>query len=213
METRQLILLRAIKLFNERGVNHVGVREIARDLNLSPGNLSYHFKKKEDLLKEILENYSNINTELRSQFRSGSSDFTRFMQMMLGIFENQYAHRGVLSEIVEVNRLLQQVDAEAISTGQNERISEFRFLLHALQLSGSLIQNIDVLEEVLGLLTLYGRFWVAEAFLNAAKNRQEWAPKYAMRLAQILKHHATDKGLIELNDFISAQKEDSPDMW
>jgi AcrR family transcriptional regulator len=206
VETRQLILLRAIKLFNERGVNHVGVREIARDLNLSPGNLSYHFKKKEDLLKEILENYSAINTDLRSRFRSGSSDFTAFMQMMLGIFENQYAHRGVLSEIVEVNRLLHQVDAEVLSTGQNERISEFRSLLQVLQSSGSLVQNMDVLEEVLGLLTLYGRFWVAEAFLNAAKNRQEWAPKYALQLAQILRHYATEKGLIELNDFVSEQR-------
>ncbi|MFM1876514.1 MAG: hypothetical protein RL266_2251 [Bacteroidota bacterium] len=201
-----MILLRAIKLFNERGVNHVGVREIARDLNLSPGNLSYHFKKKEDLLKEILENYSAINTDLRSRFRSGSSDFTAFMQMMLGIFENQYAHRGVLSEIVEVNRLLHQVDAEVLSTGQNERISEFRSLLQVLQSSGSLVQNMDVLEEVLGLLTLYGRFWVAEAFLNAAKNRQEWAPKYALQLAQILRHYATEKGLIELNDFVSEQR-------
>jgi AcrR family transcriptional regulator len=41
---------RGREVFNEPGVAAVGVREIARDLGLSPGNVSYHYPTKEALL-------------------------------------------------------------------------------------------------------------------------------------------------------------------
>ncbi len=38
--TRQAILDRSRELFNEHGLESVGVRDLARDLGLSPGNVS-----------------------------------------------------------------------------------------------------------------------------------------------------------------------------
>ena len=44
--TRQLILDTAKRLFNERGYNGVSLKDIADELNISKGNLTYHFRKK-----------------------------------------------------------------------------------------------------------------------------------------------------------------------
>lgn len=50
---KQEILDRAIELFNARGFHEVSVKDIADSLEMSPGNLTYHFSKKTDLLAAI----------------------------------------------------------------------------------------------------------------------------------------------------------------
>ena len=53
--TKQIILQTAIKLFNKNGYEAVSVLEIAKHLKMTRGNLTYHFKNKEVLLKTIVE--------------------------------------------------------------------------------------------------------------------------------------------------------------
>ena len=50
---RQEIIDRALKLFNEKGFHDVSIKQIADSLSISPGNLTYYFTKKTDLLKAI----------------------------------------------------------------------------------------------------------------------------------------------------------------
>lgn len=54
-DTRQRIVLRAIALFNRHGVQNVAIGRIASDLKISPGNLTYHFKRKDDLIRATLD--------------------------------------------------------------------------------------------------------------------------------------------------------------
>lgn len=53
--TRQKILNAARTLFNEYGYNSVSLRDIAETVGISEGNLTYHFKKKENLMEGLLE--------------------------------------------------------------------------------------------------------------------------------------------------------------
>lgn len=48
------ILSTAKDLFNTRGYNEVSMRNIADALEISVGNLTYHFKKKEDLVEAVI---------------------------------------------------------------------------------------------------------------------------------------------------------------
>lgn len=52
--TRQDILDMAQKLFNEYGYNNVATRDVSEALGISKGNLTYHFKKKEDIIEAIV---------------------------------------------------------------------------------------------------------------------------------------------------------------
>ena len=53
--TREEILTTAKRLFNERGYNSVSTRDIADALNISKGNLTYYFKKKEEIIEALLD--------------------------------------------------------------------------------------------------------------------------------------------------------------
>jgi len=52
-QTRQNIIQAAIRLFNERGVVNVSFRDIADELQISPGNVTYHYKTKQELMDSV----------------------------------------------------------------------------------------------------------------------------------------------------------------
>ena len=55
MKTAQKILLTALTLFNEHGENTVTSVDIAIELDISPGNLYYHFKGKDSLVNALMK--------------------------------------------------------------------------------------------------------------------------------------------------------------
>lgn len=53
-DTRQEILDAARQLFNQYGYNSVSLRDIARVVGISQGNLTYHFSKKENIVETLI---------------------------------------------------------------------------------------------------------------------------------------------------------------
>lgn len=66
MKTKDRIILASLELFNEQGERNISTNHIAAHLNMSPGNLYYHFRNKSDIIYEIFKNYElMVNTYLR----------------------------------------------------------------------------------------------------------------------------------------------------
>jgi len=196
MTTRNRILKEALNQFNEKGIQLVGVREIARSLNMSPGNLSYHFPKREDLLTEILKDYSEQNQVYRQEYLDGSPSIKRFVNLLGNLFENQYRHRGIFTELVEVNRLLKVSSGFDYTAGQSERIAVFEIMIEALQRSGELKPSSQVRTHLVSFLTLFGRFWISEAFLsNDFNSKEKTIDHYLNMMKQQLGLLATEQGL------------------
>ncbi len=55
MKTRDKIIETAIQLFNEQGSRAISTNHIAATIGISPGNLYYHFRNKEDIIRAIFE--------------------------------------------------------------------------------------------------------------------------------------------------------------
>ena len=57
MKTAERILLTALELFNDSGESNVSCVDLALELDISPGNLYYHYKGKEVIVVALFEMY------------------------------------------------------------------------------------------------------------------------------------------------------------
>ena len=55
MDTKERIIDSAIRLFNAHGTTAISTNHLAEALAMSPGNLYYHFRNKEEIIRAILE--------------------------------------------------------------------------------------------------------------------------------------------------------------
>ncbi len=58
MKTKDRIIEASIELFNAQGERNVTTNHIASHLNISPGNLYYHFSNKEEIIRNIFAKYA-----------------------------------------------------------------------------------------------------------------------------------------------------------
>ena len=96
--TRQRILIAALLLFNEKGVSRTSLNEIADEIDISPGNLHYHFKKKSDIVDGLVAEFqADARTVLHAPDSEALSidDFWLFLHLLLEFTE---AYRFLLRD-------------------------------------------------------------------------------------------------------------------
>ncbi|MDD2309582.1 MAG: TetR/AcrR family transcriptional regulator [Desulfuromonadaceae bacterium] len=76
MKTRDKIIHTAIQLFNEQGTRAVSTNHIATAIGISPGNLYYHFRNKEDIIRAIFKQMDAYGLEqyqiILNEYQPGS---------------------------------------------------------------------------------------------------------------------------------------------
>ncbi len=203
--TPRRILDHARTAFNERGVGNVGVRDIARELDLSPGNLSYHFPTKDDLILALIEEMHAENTAVVATPPAGPFDFATLDAVIRNIMRrdlaNAWLYRDLVSLLYGVPRLralhsaMQRAREARVDTLVG-RLIDAR-LLDRTRTERALPQlRLQLLTQLL--------FWVPSAIVHAPErdpaNRLDLHARSVMALFLV---HCTPSGRRQLAPFVS----------
>jgi len=156
--TRERILETSLALMNRDGEPHVTTADIADEMNISPGNLYYHFRNKDDIIGELYAAYDKSVTPLLAAPPAAGVEDLWFLLHVL--FERMHEYRFLyrdLDEITSRNRKLALRVADLLRRLQDT----------VLELSRSLVRNghMRASERELGALasnaTLVSTYWMS----------------------------------------------------
>lgn len=83
--TRERILEASLRLFNERGERNVAISDVALELGISPGNLHYHFRHKNEIVSRLFGQFRDQVTPALAVPRdrpTDAEDLWLFLHMM-----------------------------------------------------------------------------------------------------------------------------------
>jgi len=93
MKTKDKIILASLDLFNDRGERNVTTNHIAAELNMSPGNLYYHFRNKSDIIYEIFVQYELLVDHYLQIPEDQPLTLNHLVGYLEAVFEGLWAYR------------------------------------------------------------------------------------------------------------------------
>ena len=123
MKTKNKIIEAAIRLYNEKGLSNVTSRHIAADINISHGNLEYHFPNKEALLLAI---YQQMRQEVSGFYQDQANDISNPVEYLHNILvrleEFQSKHMFFSLDVLEISRKYVKVNLLLKDTFQIRKV-------------------------------------------------------------------------------------------
>jgi len=111
MKTRDRILVTSLELFNLCGEPNVTTIDIANEMDISPGNLYYHFRNKDEIIAELFQAFEEGMHEVLQSPVDAGLDFMDYWMYVHMIFEKIWEFRFLYRDpvaILERNEKLQK---------------------------------------------------------------------------------------------------------
>lgn len=193
--TKQKILDTARTLFNESGYNSVSLRDIAKTVGISEGNLTYYFQKKENLMEELLAN--GVDTFPATPPQTLEELDAMFLDLQQTVQKNLYffLHYTQLSQI-----------SPKISQIQSAR---YRDMMERLNLALQNLHGVGLLrgenfpaeyENIVDTLYLSIIYWAP--FVELKKDADADYTEYRCHAWRCVYHLLTERGRAKLQDII-----------
>ncbi|MCP4984591.1 MAG: TetR/AcrR family transcriptional regulator [Colwellia sp.] len=161
MKTRDKIIQASIELFNEQGERNVTTNHIAAHLAISPGNLYYHFRNKEDIILSIYEEYArSLLLETLSKVSEEGKPLDSLVLYMDSVFQTTMKFRFFYSNLpvlLDKSPSLREKYVE-VQQSISERVSQ---LLISLRAADIIDFPDDSLADIVSILRLINTFWVS----------------------------------------------------
>ena len=157
--TRDRILGVALALFNERGVSHVTTNHIADTAGISPGNLYYHFRHKEDVVMALFERYQVATAEVigeGAKYENAVDDLWLLVHLSFEVIQDyQFIHRD-LSQLCADYPALRRRFLSGLESG----IARLRAYCRALAAAGALDATPEEARALATNMSLVTTYWL-----------------------------------------------------
>jgi AcrR family transcriptional regulator len=167
MKTKDKIIATAVNLFNLHGTKAISTNHIAKEMGISPGNLYYHFRSKNDIIRSISDNFSN---ELGSVFKIQLDTISDFSSNLTSLFNRffkiQQSYQFLFLEGVHLtrqdSRLLDNYTnlRNLIKKGYHELLSNL------VKIKIMKKQSLNIIDDLLDAQWIIMWYWINHTILD-----------------------------------------------
>lgn len=194
MKTQELILQKSLELFNIYGIKAVTLRQIAKALSISQGNLNYHFKTKAEIVSRLyfmlVEKMDMEMSKLNQNRPILSVLFDSALVSMTILYQYRFITRD-LYVVLQGDETLKKHYLQL----QKIRKQQYLFLFQNMKYTGLMREEeFDFeYERLYERMNIFGDNWI-----NAAdffkKDQVSVVPYYHMLLFEIIYPYLTNEG-------------------
>ncbi len=200
MTTRDKILQKSLQLFNKKGLTEVTIRDIAAELNMSDGNLRYHFKTKDHLVEALFNQLADdIGVELQGAV-IGELNIGLMKHLLEHLIKNFYAYRFILQDINAILNTHPQTKKKFDVIAVERTEMTYQLIMAYVQL-GYLIEEPypGHYRKMVDNMLILGHFFINGAQLFYKGPQKTIVPHYTETIFSIMYPYFTEKALNELN--------------
>ncbi|WP_440222557.1 TetR/AcrR family transcriptional regulator [Dokdonella sp. MW10] len=183
-QTRERILETALAMFNAQGEPNVTTNHIADELGISPGNLYYHYRNKDDIIGQLFARYEQrIDSALAVPEDRLPNLEDVWLQLHL-VFECMWEYRFVYRDLVDIlsrNRKLRVHFARILKRASENAAGVMRGLAAAQILRAS----ADEIHATAENIVLVATFWLNFDAVRHARTDKE-APDIGRGIHQVM---------------------------
>jgi AcrR family transcriptional regulator len=164
--TRSRVLAESLRLFNELGEAQVTTGTIAAALGMSPGNLYYHFRNKDQIVEELFSRFEariDIRPQEGAAGAAAIEDLWLYLHLMLeAIWDYRFLYRS-LEDLLGRNRRLREHFARIVERQFDVVVALCRGLVR----SGTMRARPEEIRTLARNVLLVATYWLSFRGLGA----------------------------------------------
>jgi AcrR family transcriptional regulator len=169
--TAERIATVSLDLFNRYGEPNVSTTLISSELNISPGNLYYHFPAKDQLVSHLFDNYKGDILKLldASQDVKDVEDAWFFLHSLFElIWEHRFLYRD-LNDLLSKNRHLETNFKHILEV----KTASLHQLLQALARQGHIRDEPDTFNTLSASMSVVVTYWLSYEYVRNPRHAME----------------------------------------
>ncbi len=196
--TKRRILDASLNLYNSQGLSAVSQRKITTYLQISPGNLTYHFNKKEDidtaLYFELVACMDSIHEKLITEALSLATlgNFTEYL------FDLIFEYRFIFLDFVHLMKSNQKVATHYKELLKFRKL-QFIQIIEMLKMQGVFREEAlpDEYEKLYGRIQVYSDFYLSSVEIIEGGVAEIHKTHYKTNIQYAIYPYLTEKGRTE----------------
>jgi AcrR family transcriptional regulator len=201
---REEILTAALHLFNDLGIEKVTTRDIAKEINISLGNLTYYFPSKNDIILALCREFIDKVDEALANAKPEKNILLTYYKQVEIIFITQLKFSFIMNkrygEIIDSLPSIQKYYQEVLK-GRFDFFKQVNEQMVKEKLAKpTLVEEVNAHSYMINILALY---WHQEILIYLPKLKDKEKISHALAIFfQAYKPYLTKKGLEELTPLL-----------
>jgi len=201
--TKDRILGAALELFNARGESGVTTAQIARELDISEGNLWYHFRTKRDLVNALFARMESAIDDVLARPAGPAAPLAHFAEYTRRSVETLWTFRFLFRDHTVLLR--EDPERQARNAAFTERSVKYvARILEGMMEAGLLRIERDQLPGVATNAWIVGRYWIdfLEAHGKEPAASEAHVKGALAQMAILLRPYMTPRALRQTGAFL-----------
>lgn len=204
MSTKERILGAALELFNAVGIDNVSTRTICDKLKISPGNFTYYYTNKNQVVADLYLCMRSENEAIFVSLKDSSPGIITYLQTHQQLFQIQEKYKFFFLNLFEILTTNPELKDAYLQASRHERKTAIEMLRAYSQL-GVLKKGIseETYEKLVNVGQILNNAWLTDAEILYKGNHKSKMKYYMGICCGLLEPYLTEKALKEYREFFS----------